>query len=133
MVERHACCKLSPCNFSNINLQQVRRQRRIRRKGEVLMKRLWVVALSIALCSIFGYYYGARLHAAEIGEFDNFTSWSPNVETLRKQMGDVTQQGAVGSAKETRNKHMGEQLTLRFRGHDPKIAVRVKFEHDRNH
>ncbi len=93
------------------------------------MKRLWVVALSIVLVCLFGYYYSTRVNASETGEFDNLASWSPNAAAIRNKLSSVSSSGTA-SAEDARKVLVGDLLTSSFRGHEPKIAVRVKFDHE---
>jgi hypothetical protein len=97
------------------------------------MKRLWVVGLTIFLGCVFGYFYSQRVNAAAAGEFDNFTSWPPSAAVLQKQMAEAPKTGQTSREDQNRKQLIGKLLTSRFRGHDPKIAVRIKFEHDKAH
>jgi hypothetical protein len=93
------------------------------------MKRLWVVALSIALGGLFGYYYSTRSNAAEVGEFDNVTAWQPSSAMVRKQVALLPVQGTTAEPDERHKQLLGDLLTSRFRNHEPQIAMRVKFDH----
>jgi hypothetical protein len=94
------------------------------------MKRLWIVALSLAVGGLGSYYYGTRGNAAMEGDLGNFMAWPPSAATLRQKLAALPQKGgAPGALDESRKQLLGNLLTSRFRGHDPKIAVRVKFDH----
>ena len=95
------------------------------------MKSLWFVLSSILLGSLFAFYYHARVDAAEADQLDDFTSWPPSVQTIRQQVGNKVAQGSTPAARVAAYSTCGDLLTKRFRNHDPKIAVRVKFVHDR--
>lgn len=85
------------------------------------MKRYWVMGLAVLLAGLIFYFYTAQEHSAEADPLEDFMSWPPNATEVRSKLTAGKEDLKVQKAL------LSEQLTQRFRNHEPRMAVRVKF------
>ncbi len=93
------------------------------------MKRVLIACSLAAIIGIGLYLRSSFQHASEADSLEDFTAWQPTTAAIRAAL--ETNKPADPSGNQNRELY-AQMFTSRFRLHDPKIAVRIKYV-DREH
>jgi len=93
------------------------------------MKRVLIACSLAVIIGIGMYLHSSFQHAAEADSLEDFTTWEPTTAAIRAALDTNKPADPSGDLNRTL---YAKLFTSRFRLHDPKIAVRIKFV-DREH